>query len=69
MRTLFTIERRYCVTEDEKRWCFCFCGTVTGIGKNNQRWFDTEEEVATLLKSLGVETESYRVTERNSYGK
>jgi len=61
MRTIFTIERRYCVTEDEKRWCFCFCGTVTGIGKNNQRWFGSAEEVVALLKSLGVGFHEYEI--------
>jgi len=61
MRTIFTIKRRYCVTEDEKRWCFCFCGTVTGIGKNNYRWFSSAEEVVSLLKSLGVGFHEYEI--------
>jgi hypothetical protein len=61
MRTIFTIERRYCVSVDERRWCFCFCGTVTGIGKNNQRWFSSAEEVVALLKSLGVGFHEYKI--------
>jgi len=47
----------------EEKWCFCFGTdrTVTGIGKSNQRWWDTKEELIAELTALGIDDGKYDV--------
>jgi len=47
----------------EKKWCFCFGSdqTVTGVGKDNRRWWDSLKELTDELKALGIEKNVYVV--------
>jgi len=49
-------------SEDEK-WCFCIGAdmTVTGIGLENKRWWDTKKELIDELTALGIEEDRYEV--------
>ena len=53
MRKLFAIKRF------ELGWAFTFCGVVTGIGSKTRRYFDTKEELVTMLDSLGIGPSEY----------
>jgi hypothetical protein len=47
----------------ERKWCFCFGTdrTVTGVGLENRRWWDSKGELADALTELGIEPEKYDV--------
>ena len=52
----------------DKGWAFTF-GTfhphkiVVGIGKHNQRYFESKEEIVEELESLGIKQEEYAIKE------
>ena len=58
MSKAFTVEQRESPWGDVK-WCFCFNSSVTGIGENDQRWWDTQEQLVGKLTALGIEPDEY----------
>jgi hypothetical protein len=45
----------------EEKWCFCFgeSRTVVGVGRKNQRWWDSKQELIDALSSLGIRCDEY----------
>jgi hypothetical protein len=60
----FSVQCRKHPLTERPSWCFCWGDTVTGIGPDNQRWFDSKDAVIAVLDACGIEHDRYDVVDK-----